>query len=331
MESMQKYCLKQMCGVLPSTKYESVLLALGVKSMSARANQLKLNFFNKIKQFPEDFYVRRALVEQFNGEAIDYSFSSGIRGIFAHYTGHDSYDTWLSEYETLEASLTKKMFKSLVIKVCDTVDFEHCHQEAGNSALRSTGQARLIHTGTQFLNCHNSVLQVFSNPLWTPSERTGFLQTFLGCDFLTPFNHRIKPACKFCWLEGATWPHLLLSCPCALVAGQPAIIREVLNFLEGENAALGSIFRDTNDHDNLFLLLMGILQSEDHFGFAIKWKRSLYQVTKITAQYIQRIHSEWTDINDSDSDSGSVSWGDLGTPLIGSAGGGVSEAQSQPD
>ena len=72
---------------------------------------------------------------------------------------------------------------------------------------------------------------------------------------------------------------------------------------------------------DLFLLLMGILQNEDHFSFSIKWKRSLYQITKITAQYIQRIHSEWIDINDSDSDTDSVSWGDLGTPLSGSAGG----------
>ena len=98
------------------------------------------------------------------------------------------------------------------------------------------------------------------------------------------------------------------------------IMREVLNCLEGENAALYSIFKDTNDHDDLFLLLMGILKIEDHFSFSIKWKRSLYKITKITAQHIQRIHSEWTDINDSSSSDSSV--GDLGTPLSGSAGGG---------
>ena len=88
--------------------------------------------------------------------------------------------------------------------------------------------------------------------------------------------------------------------------------------MEGENQTLYSLFQDTSDIDDLFLLLMGILQNEEHFSFSIKWKHTIHKTTKITAQYIQKIHSEWTSFQDS-SDSDSVGY--PYTPLSGSAGG----------
>ena len=160
MESMQKLCIKRMCGALPSTKYESLLLSLGIKSMDTRSDQLKLNFFNKIKLFPKDFYVRRVLAEQFNGEAIEHSFSANVREIFYEYGEDETYCRWLPEYETLEIALSPKMFKSLVRKVCDSVDFQDCCLEVASSAFLSTGQGRLTHAATQHLNSHAGVLQI---------------------------------------------------------------------------------------------------------------------------------------------------------------------------
>ena len=313
---MQKLCLKRMCGALPSTKYESLLLSLGIKSMDTRSDQLKLNFFNKIKLFSEDFYVRRVLVEQFNSEAVEHSFSANIREIFWEYAEDETYCRWLPEFETLETALNPKMFKSLVRKVCDSVDFKDCCLEVASSAFLSTGQGRLTHAATQHLNSHAGVLQILGNALWTPSERTGFFQTFLGCDFLTPFSHKKKPICKFCGHECATWPHLLLSCPRALVDGRPRIIVEVLDCLQP--GRLRSLFQYTHDTDSLFVLLMGILEIQDDFSYSIKWKHPLNKVTKITAQHIQKVHSEWTNFR-------SDSVGEPGTPSP-SAGGGLQEA-----
>ena len=39
-----------------------------------------------------------------------------------------------------------------------------------------------------------------------------FLQTLCGCDFLTPFDHSVKPKCKFCGTENVDWSHILFVC-----------------------------------------------------------------------------------------------------------------------
>ncbi len=295
---MQKCCIKQLSGVLHSTKYESLLIALGLTTMSTRVNQSKLNFFNKIKLFDADFYVRRALTEQFRGTPIEHSFSSEIRGIFGEYSAEDSYQTWLAELETLEARIPQNFIKNRSKRVLHAVDFQRLHNRVANSALQSSGQARLVHTATLFMNCHLGVLQVLKNPLWTPSERTLFLQTFTGCDFVTPFNHKKKPACKFCPCKKADWPHLLLKCPNAISEGVPKVVTCVLAALDREDKndlRIHNLVSTTDNPDDVYLLLMGIFKNQDFFSEHIKLKHSINKVTKITARSISSIECRWTE------------------------------------
>ena len=59
---------------------------------------------------------------------------------------------------------------------------------------------------------------------------------------------------------------------------------------------------------------MGILEILDDFSYSIKWKHPLNKVTKITAQHIQKVHSEWTNFR-------SDSVGEPGTPSPSAVGG----------
>jgi len=279
---------------MSSTKYESILVALGLTTMSTRVNQCKLNFYNKVKLFDEEFYVRRVLTEQFHGSPIPHSFSSEIKDLFTEYGTEDSYQTWLSELETLDTSIPKNQMKARSKRVLYPVDFARLYNTITISALQSSGQARLTHTATQFMNCHLGVLQVLKNPLWIPSERTLFVQTFMGCDFVTPFNHKKKPACKFCDNKKTDWPHLLFNCPnatpeenvvpCALAA---------LDRGDEKDARIYNIIQNSQNNDETFLILMGILTNQDDFSDHIKLKNSIHKITQITAQFIAKIESRW--------------------------------------
>ena len=288
-EKMQRYALCNLTGARRSTKYESILLCLGITKMETRVHQLKIFWYNKLKKFADSLYVHKIF---------EYTMTHGrfrieLENIFQKYRIHPKYDEWLAECENPDFHIPKIQMKMRTDKIMGEIDFAASYQAARDS-VTSTGQARMVVHATSILKAHHGGLCILNNHLWLPSERTLFFQVLVGSNFLTPFNHSNKPDCKFCNEKNISWSHFFCKCPDYQENQKPKILKQftkALSTVHKSDRLILTRLSNPVDDDDFFKLCLGILSQ--NAANQIRFKKTVSKVTKISANLFTEINDRW--------------------------------------
>ena len=105
---MQKYSLRALTGARGATRYESILLCLGLTTMETRVHQLKLMYYNKLKTFDEDLYVHKIFKHKMTTES---RMKTELLSIFNIYKNHPDYEERLLPCEDFDCKIKKSVYE----------------------------------------------------------------------------------------------------------------------------------------------------------------------------------------------------------------------------
>ena len=221
------------------TKRETILTMTGVQSIRARYASLKLPQANKILLNKDVFYVKYIVKQNWDSTE---GFGADIRAVFGEWEADDEFKLLCSDLPNgLAANESQKSFQKFMKNTMERLDFEHCKAALSDSAIRGSGQARLVDAATQRQLTHAMIPQL---KVEIPRHQMVlFINTISGCDFITPNNHAKKPKCKFCGARKVYWPHILFECEQRSTRGF-TLIADFLRALSGAQMVSKNFMRN---------------------------------------------------------------------------------------
>ena len=249
--------------------------------MKCRVAQLVLCAHKKLSvMFDEGYYLNQIL--EYNSQ-YDNSLKKDVLSILETFPNNaDDMTKLLLEYnEEITDAKQLKSFKLKLRALLEEIDFKRTREQLELSVTVGSGQAqRALRTVSKDKTYHLSPLLRCSIPRYSLSK---FIQTVSGCDFLTPYNFRNKPTCRFCNNNSADWTHLFFNCE----NYKPGILDKIKN-ADLHPKTIAKITELTNNNDQKSLTdLLFCADGTD------KFKSDISILCPIVAKTCVKIHQDW--------------------------------------
>lgn len=250
LEKLQGQALRRMLGFHQSVKYETVLAISGLTKMKYRFMQLQLQFWNRVKHVLDpNLYVSKIFMHNLTlarTRGVQPGFCAHLHKLATKLNSERLFTEATRNYDqSVKDSLFEpsqnrgKSFKTLTVQIqgmCRKLNTLEVTTGLRHSALYSTGQAERLYGLVQVTVKRNAVLLAADAAFGAHERnlRTIYLRVVSGADFITPFNYRRCPTCKFCGAENIRTEHLLFDCPNLAGNGSIGTLPTfLLDFLDG--------------------------------------------------------------------------------------------------
>ena len=275
----------------------------GVTRIRTRVAQLKLSFYNKLKTFDDGLYLKALMRESFKPDRRS-GLGHDIMKIYDEFMGFPKFQEEMEDFlDVNHVNDNYKMFNKSIKSMLEEIDFEYCIEKMAHSAdVRGGGSGQ---AGKSYAYLSKEIYpSLCPLLLFRPRhrrERTIFLRTLSGCDFLTPHSFKNLPKCKLCGRNGVGWKHLLFNCP-KRDSHFVNDLRERLEQFEnqpGQKVAQNCLellnrLANNNAFDDLLKFAFGLCCTDTTGDIcALRSKNVLPAIMEVAAKHLADVHSEW--------------------------------------